>query len=91
MFGLSLADEGASSGLLAEFLSHQRAILEGLGLHFRCLSFPGWHDVSRARRVMMMLRVLKMPTAELGAAAFAKFDCEAWLPGSASRHDPEAR
>lgn len=30
---------------------------------------------------MFVLRVLDMPTQELGAPAYRKFDIEAWMPG----------
>ncbi|XP_002733295.2 serine--tRNA ligase, mitochondrial-like, partial [Saccoglossus kowalevskii] len=43
-----------------QFLTIQKQLFSGLGLHFR---------------------VLDMPSEELGAPAYRKFDIEAWMPG----------
>jgi seryl-tRNA synthetase len=52
----------------------QRSVTVALGAHTRCV----------ASELGLHYRVLDMPTEELGAPAYRKYDIEAWMPGRGS-------
>lgn len=73
-----------SNEMLKEIVELQKEICTELGFHFR-------HDVAWYYNYnqglitrSFPLRVLDMPTEELGAPAYRKYDIEVWMPGRGS-------
>jgi seryl-tRNA synthetase len=71
----------ASENMMEEMVSIQKSILEGLGLSFR---FNFCFHILHLILINHVHRVLDMPTEELGASAYRKYDIEAWMPGRGS-------
>lgn len=99
MFGVTADESGEESAqMLQEFVTLQKEIFSSLELHFRFphfLNSLNWKDCICVcvdlKRIMQPLcvwcwscRVLEMPTQELGAPAYRKYDIEAWMPGRGS-------
>ena len=78
----SVTADNASENMMEEMISIQKSILEGLGLSFR------FKFVFILSPYLILInnvhRVLDMPTEELGASAYRKYDIEAWMPGRGS-------
>ena len=80
LFVVSKGEE--SEEMMEELRDIQVEIFEGLGLSFR---YPSTHLDSRLITPdSNPRRVLDMPTEELGASAYRKYDMEAWMPGRGS-------
>lgn len=79
LFGVST--ETTSEEMMEEMKDIQVEILQGLNLHFRfvCTLLFALPLRSHAHS-----RVLDMPSEELGASAYRKYDMEAWMPGRGS-------
>lgn len=71
---------GGSEAMMKEMMQVQKSILEGLGLSFRLALIP----VCDLLLIRSFSRVLDMPSEELGASAYRKYDMEAWMPGRGS-------
>ena len=74
----AVTTDDASENMMEEMISIQKSILEGLGLSFRFTTFV---FILSPHLIDHVLRVLDMPTEELGASAYRKYDIEAWMPG----------
>ena len=72
-----VTDQESSEEMMEEMRKLQTEIFEGLGLSFRCVQPSHF----RSPGLMSCIRVLDMPTEELGASAYRKYDAEAWMPG----------
>jgi seryl-tRNA synthetase len=93
LFAVTRASE--SEEMMEEMRRVQIEIFTGLGFPFRCGS-----NICSLRRTTVffffsffllavlltevLARVLDMPTEELGASAYRKYDIEAWMPGRGS-------
>ncbi|KIY99111.1 seryl-tRNA synthetase [Monoraphidium neglectum] len=66
-----------SDALHQELIDLEAAMFEELGLHFK--SAPrSWQSSGFEAKA---LKILDMPSGDLGAPAYRKFDVEAWMPG----------
>ena len=83
LFAVSRADQ--SEEMMEEMRRVQVEIFSGLGFPFRCVLIPPHTLVLRpSPRSPRSASVLDMPTEELGASAYRKYDIEAWMPGRGS-------
>ena len=74
-----VSKEGESDALMEEMRNIQTEIFDGLGLSFRYSSSRSY--TSFLDDLFEPHRVLDMPSEELGASAYRKYDMEAWMPG----------
>ena len=89
LFAVTRASQ--SEEVMEEMRRVQIEIFSGLGFPFRCVDNPPprqWHIVFNFLLAVLLteflVRVLDMPTEELGASAYRKYDIEAWMPGRGS-------
>jgi seryl-tRNA synthetase len=76
--------EEQSENMLETMRQVQVSILDGLGFPFRSAETLFCLPVNADRQADLPFRVLDMPTEELGASAYRKYDIEAWMPGRGS-------
>lgn len=97
MFGVTADETGEESAqLLEEFTSLQKEMFSALELHYRlehtqsqCTHallhktqyLEHFYDSQLYSSYFGCVRVLDMPTQELGPPAHRKYDIEAWMPG----------
>lgn len=75
----SVCEAGVSEGVMEEMRVVQAEIARGLGLSVRSVSLSPCPVVRQS--LTRLGRVLDMPSEELGASAYRKYDMEAWMPG----------
>ena len=75
-----------SEKIMEEMQRVQIEIFSGLGFPFRCVELAAYPsvDVVWRRPAHGSASVLDMPSEELGASAYRKYDIEAWMPGRGS-------
>ncbi len=79
---MSASESGNESAeLLEEIVELQREMVDELGLHYRCVCVCVCVCVHSSRIFLYPLRLLDMPTQELGTPAYRKYDIEVWMPG----------
>lgn len=71
----AVSPESQSNEVMEDMRNIQIEIMAGLNIPFRYVSFS--HGLTNTS----FFRVLDMPTEELGASAYRKYDIEAWMPG----------
>lgn len=77
-----VSSEEESESVMEEMRGVQKEIVQGLGLSVRCVSsLCFFSPIFQKGFADHFLRVLDMPTEELGASAHRKYDMEAWMPG----------
>lgn len=76
-----VSSEEESESVMEEMRGVQKEIVQGLGLSVRCVSSLFFSPILQNGFADHFLRVLDMPTEELGASAHRKYDMEAWMPG----------
>ena len=69
-----------SEQLHEEIIAIEQEMFTELGLHFRLARA----QATEFSHLTLTVRVLEMPTEELGAPAYRKVDIEAWMPGRKS-------
>jgi len=83
MFSLCTPEE--SEKTLETFLQYQIELYQSLGLHFKfILKVHYQFIIFQKLKKKFFKRVLNMPSHDLGASAYKKYDIEAWIP---SRND----
>ena len=78
----AVSQSGQSEEMMEEMRRVQIEIFNGLGFPFRCVALRRmWSGNCPAHG---SASVLDMPSEELGASAYRKYDIEAWMPGRGS-------
>lgn len=80
LFAVTTPDQ--SEDMMEEIKALQEDMFTELGLCFRCVCVFFFFVYWLFNAILICInRILDMPTEELGASAYRKYDMEAWMPG----------